>query len=64
MRQNPQMNKFMQAVQQQAMRDPRVRGTVQMLQNKTPQELQQMALNMCQECRTTPEQVLKQLGIL
>lgn len=62
--QNPQMNRFLQIMQQQAARDPRVRNAMQMIQNKNPQELQQMAINMCKERRTTPEQVLRQLGIL
>lgn len=53
----------MQMLQQMAMSDPRVAQAVQMMQGKSPAELQQMAANMCRERGTTPEAVMRQLGI-
>lgn len=60
---NPMTNNFMRMMDQQAMRDPQVRSAMQMLQGKSQQELKTMAMNMCRERQTTPEQVLRQLGI-
>lgn len=59
----PNLNSLMQMMQQQAMRDPQIRNAMQMLQGKSSQELKTMAMNMCKERKTTPEQVLRQLGI-
>lgn len=58
------INGFMQLMQQQAMRNPQVKNAMSMLQGKNTQELQQMAMNMCRERNTTPEQVLRQLGFM
>lgn len=58
----PNLNSLMQLAQQQAMRDPKVRNALTMIQGKSQQELQTMAMNMCRERQTTPEQVLKDLG--
>lgn len=58
----PNLNSLMQMAQQQAMRDPKLRNALTMIQGKSPQELQTMAMNMCRERKTTPEQVLKDLG--
>ena len=58
------INGFMQMMQQQAMRNPQVKNALSMLQGKSTQELQQMAMNMCRERNTTPEQVLRQLGFM
>ena len=58
----PNLNRLMQLAQQQAMRDPKMRNALTMIQGKSPQELQTMAMNMCRERQTTPEQVLKDLG--
>ena len=60
---NPMVNNFMKMVQQRATSDPGVRNALQMIQGKSPQELKQMAMNMCREQNTTPEQVLKQMGL-
>ena len=60
----PNLNSLMQLAQQQAMRDPKLRNALTMIQGKSPQELQTMAMNMCRERQTTPEQVLKDLGVL
>lgn len=59
---NVNLNSFMQLMQSRAMRDPQVKNALQMLQGKSSQELQQMALNMCKERGTTPEQILRNLG--
>lgn len=58
------VNSFMQMMQQQAMRNPQVKNAMNMLQGKSTQELQQMAMNMCRERNTTPEQVLRQMGFM
>lgn len=58
------INGFMQMMQQQAMKNPQVKNAMSMLQGKSTQELQQMAMNMCRERNTTPEQVLRQLGFM
>ena len=58
------INGFMQMMQQQAMRNPQVKNAMSMLQGKNTKELQQMAMNMCRERNTTPEQVLRQLGFM
>lgn len=58
------INGFMQMMQQQAMRNPQVKNALSMLQGKSTQELQQMAMNMCRERNTTPEQVLRQMGFM
>ena len=58
------INGFMQMMQQQAMRNPQVKNAMNMLQGKSTQELQQMAMNMCRERNTTPEQVLRQMGFM
>lgn len=60
---NQMVSNFMRMAQQRAMSDPNVRNAMQMLQGKSPQELKQMAMNMCRERNTTPEQVLKQMGL-
>ena len=58
----PNLNSLMQLAQQQAVRDPKLRNALTMIQGKTKEELQTMAMNMCRERQTTPEQVLKDLG--
>ena len=58
------INGFMQMMQQQAMKNPQVKNAMSMLQGKSTQELQQMAMNMCRERNTTPEQVLRQMGFM
>lgn len=58
----PNLNSLMQLARQQAVRDPKLRNALTMIQGKSPKELQTMAMNMCRERKTTPEQVLKDLG--
>ena len=53
----------MQILQQMAVNNPQAAQAARMIGGKSPTELKQIALNMCQERGTTPEAVLKQLGI-
>lgn len=46
---------------QMAKNDPQAAQAARMLQGKTPAQLQQMALNMCRECGTTPEAIIQSL---
>ena len=50
-------------IEQMARQNPQMAQAAQMISGKSPQQLQQMAMNMCRECGTTPEAVLRQLGI-
>lgn len=50
-------------MQQMAMSNPQMAQAARMIGGKSPQQLQQMALNMCRERGTTPEAVLRQLGL-
>lgn len=47
----------------QQMGDPRAMQALNMLQGKSPAQLQQMAINMAQERGTTVEDVARSLGI-
>lgn len=55
---NPQL-----LMQQLAQTNPQINQAMTMLQGKSPQEIRQMAENMCRERGTTPEQVMKMLGL-
>lgn len=70
------MNNFMQLVsltknggnplpmiQQMAQGNPQMAQAMQYIQGKSPQQLQQIAMNMAKERGTTVEQVARQLGI-
>lgn len=50
-------------VQQMARNNPQMAQAARMIGGKSPQQLQQMAINMCRERGTTPEAVLKSLGV-
>lgn len=43
--------------------NPMAAQALKMIDGKSPAQLQQMAVNMCKECNTTPEAVLQQLGL-
>ena len=58
--QHPVMRAFMQA---QASRDPRAQMAQQIIQGKSPADLQQIAMNMAKERGLTPEQIAKRLGL-
>ena len=52
-----------QMLQRMANSDPQIAQAYRMIQGKNPQQLQQMAMNMCRERGTTPEEILKQLNL-
>ena len=53
----------MMMLQQMAGSNPQIAQAYHMIQGKSPAELQQMAANMCKERGTTPEEIMRQLGI-
>lgn len=53
----------LQMAQRMARSDPKLSQAVRMLDGKSPQQLKQMATNMCKEMGTTPEDFARQLGI-
>lgn len=55
---NPQM-----LMEQLARTNPQINQAMTMMQGKSPQEIRQMAENMCRERGTTPEQVMQMLGL-
>ena len=54
----------MQMLRQMAGQDPRMKTFFQMVNGKNPQQLRQMAENMCRECGTTVDDVARQLGLM
>lgn len=52
-----------QMIAQMARNNPQMAQASRMISGKSPQRLQQMAINMCRERGTSPEAVLRQLGI-
>ena len=50
-------------IEQMARQNPQMAQAAQMISGKSPQQLQRMAMNMCRECGTTPEAVLRSLRI-
>ena len=55
---NPQ-----QLLRQMAASNPQISQALQMMQNKTPQQLEQMARNMARERGVSVEDVARSLGI-
>ena len=53
----------MQMAKQMMRGDPRLAQAVKMMDGKSPQQLQQIATNMCKEMGTTPEEFARKLGI-
>jgi transposase len=57
----------MQMIQQQAAQNPQLQQLMQICQGKTPEQLRQVAENMCRERGTTYDEVAKnfaqQMGI-
>lgn len=47
---------------QMAVQNPQIRQAMQMMQGKTPQQIQQLAQNMAKERGTTVEDVARSLG--
>lgn len=52
-----------QLIAQMAKNNPQMAQASRLISGKSPQQLQQMAINMCRERGTSPEAVLRQLGI-
>lgn len=52
-----------QMIAQMARNNPQMAQASRMISGKSPQQLQQMAINMCRERGTSPEAVLRQLGL-
>lgn len=52
-----------QMIAQMARNNPQMAQASRMISGKSPQQLQQMAMNMCRERGTSPEAVLRQLGL-
>ena len=51
------------SIMQQYAGDPRINQAMQMIQGKSPAELQQIAMNMAKEQGTTVEQIAQSLGV-
>ena len=60
---NPMMQMLQMRMQQMVSSNPQARQAMQMLQGKSPQEQQQMFLNMCKEHNIDPRQFAWQFGI-
>ena len=54
----------MQMLQRMASQDPRAAQAINMIQGKTPQQLQQIATNMARERGTTPQEIARSLGLM
>lgn len=52
-----------QMIAQMARNNPHMAQASRMISGKSPQQLQQMAINMCRERGIKPEDVLRQLGL-
>ena len=60
---NPMMQMMQGQLRQMVQQNPQARQAMQMLQGKSPQEQQQMFLNMCKEQNIDPRQFAGQFGI-
>lgn len=60
---NPMMQMMQGQLRQMVQQNPQARQAMQMLQGKSPQEQQQMFLNMCKEHNIDPRQFAGQFGI-
>ena len=49
----------MQMLQRMAAQNPQAAQAINMIQGKTPQQLQQIATNMAQEIGTTPQEIAR-----
>lgn len=54
----------MQMLQRMAAQNPRAAQAINMIQGKTPQQLQQIATNMARERGTTPQEIARSLGLM
>lgn len=53
-----------QMLQRMAAQNPQAAQAINMIQGKTPQQLQQIATNMAKERGTTPQEIAKSLGLM
>lgn len=51
----------MQFAQQMAMQDPRAQQAVNLLQGKTPEQVEQLARNMCREKGVDPDEMMRRM---
>lgn len=54
----------MQMLQRMAAQNPQAAQAINMIQGKTPQQLQQIATNMAKEIGTTPKEIARSLGLM
>ena len=54
----------MQMLQRMAAQNPQAAQAINMVQGKTPQQLQQIATNMAQEIGTTPREIARSFGLI
>ena len=52
-----------QMINQMARNNPQMAQASRMISGKSPAQLREMAMNMCRERGTSPEAVLRQLGL-
>lgn len=60
---NPMLQMMQGQMRQMIQQNPQARQAMQVLQGKSPQEQQQMFLNMCKEHNIDPRQFAGQFGI-
>ena len=53
-----------QMLQRMAAQNPQAAQAINMIQGKTPQQLQQIAINMAKERGTTPQEIARSLGLM
>lgn len=53
-----------QMLQRMASQNPQAAQAINMIQGKTPQQLQQIATNMARERGTTPQEIARSLGLM
>lgn len=53
-----------QMLQRMAAQNPQAAQAINLIQGKTPQQLQQIATNMAKERGTTPQEIARSLGLM
>ena len=53
-----------QMLQRMAEQNPQAAQAINLIQGKTPQQLQQIATNMARERGTTPQEIARRLGLM
>ena len=53
-----------QMLQRMAAQNPQAAQAINMIQRKTPKQLQQIATNMARERGTTPQEIARSLGLM